>query len=79
MKRTTVRLSDGLMEQARAEARRRDTTLTALIEEGLTLVLAGATEEREAVQLPVCSAGGGTLPGIDINNSTSLLDVMDQQ
>jgi hypothetical protein len=53
--------------------------LTALIEEGLTFVLAGAAEEREAVQLPVCSVGGGTLPGVDINNSASLLDIMEQQ
>jgi hypothetical protein len=38
--RTTVRIDDGLLEQAKAEARRKHRTLTSLIEEGLRLVLA---------------------------------------
>jgi hypothetical protein len=37
---TTVRLEESLLEQARAEAARRNKTLTAAIEEGLRLALA---------------------------------------
>lgn len=37
--RTTVRLEESLMSQARREAARRGITLTALIEQGLRLVL----------------------------------------
>jgi hypothetical protein len=66
------------MERARAEAQRRGTTLTALIQEGLSVVLAGVHEEGENVELPICCAGGGTLPGVDINNSARLLEVMEQ-
>jgi hypothetical protein len=63
----------------RAEAARRKTTLTALIEEGLELVLRRPLRrtERRAVMLPVCRAGGGTLPGVDLDDSASLLDHMD--
>ena len=39
MVRTSVEISDALMEQARIEARLRSTTLRALIEEGLRAVL----------------------------------------
>jgi hypothetical protein len=34
---------------------------------------------RERVVLPTCTAGGGVLPGIDLNNSAALLDVMEDR
>jgi hypothetical protein len=77
--RTTVRLDDALLERARREAERRGVTLTSLIERGLRLVLAGAQKRREPrrVQIPVCRAGGGTLPGVDLNDSAALLDIVE--
>jgi hypothetical protein len=74
--RTTVRLDETLMKRAKGEAARRGETLTSLIEEGLRLVLAQSTKraERAEVQLPVCPMEGGTLPGVDIANSSDLLD-----
>lgn len=74
-----MRLDDALLEQAKREAVRRHETLTALIEQGLRLVLAqsGSPLRRRRVTLPVCRAGGGTLPGIDLNNSAELLDIME--
>ena len=78
--RTTVRLDDSLMEQAKREAARRNQTLTALIEQGLRLLLAQSeTPPRRRVVLPVSKARGGVLPGIDLNDSSSLLDAMDQR
>lgn len=78
--RTTVRLDEALLERARREAARRGVTLTALIEEGLRLVLRRPLPrtERAVVVLPVCRAGGGTLPGIDLDDSAALLDRMDE-
>ena len=74
--RTTVRLDPALLERAREEAAERHTTLTSLIEQGLELVLRRpmTQPERSHVALPVCRAGGGTLPGIDLNDSASLFD-----
>jgi hypothetical protein len=77
--RTTVRLDQALLERVRAEAAKRKTTLTSLIEQGLELVLRQPLNpsRRRAVALPECRAGGGTLPGIDLNDSASLLDRLD--
>jgi hypothetical protein len=77
--RTTVRLDEALLERARAEASKRKTTLTSLIEQGLELVLRRPMKrsEHRPVVLPECRAGGGMLPGVDLNNSASILDRLD--
>jgi Ribbon-helix-helix protein, copG family len=78
--RTTVRLDEPLLARAQQEARRRGVTLTALIEEGLRLVLRRPLRrvDRPVVVLPECRASGGTLPGIDLDDSASLLDHLDR-
>jgi len=76
--RTTVRLDDALLEQARRQAARRGETLTSLLEQGLRLALARRPGiRRRRVALPVCRAGGGTRPGVDLNASASVLDIME--
>lgn len=77
--RTTVRLDEALLERARQEAARRRVTLTSLIEQGLRLVLRRPLKrgDRPRVALPECGAGGGTLPGVDLNDNAKLLDRMD--
>ena len=79
--RTTIRLENTLLEQAKHEAARRHETLTSLIEQGLRLVLAQPNRpvRRKRVILPVCRAGGGVLPGIDLNDSSALLDTMERR
>lgn len=74
--RTTVRLDEGLLERARSEAARRGATLTSLIEEGLQLVLRRPKRpsNQAFVKVPECRAGGGTLPGVDLNSGAALLD-----
>lgn len=77
--RTTVRLNEGLLRRAKAEAARRGETLTALLERGLRLVLAGShrPDPSPRIKLPVSRASGGTRPGVDLDNSSSLLDVLE--
>jgi len=74
-----VRLDEALLERARLEAAKRKTTLTTLIEQGLELVLRRPMKrlEHSPVALPECLAGGGTLPGVDLDDTASLLDRMD--
>jgi hypothetical protein len=69
-------VDDALLARAKREAERRGQTLTALIERGLRLVLANP-EKRRRVQIPVCREGGGTLPGVDLDDSAALLDVIE--
>ena len=77
--RTTVRLEESLLERAKAEGARQNKTVTALIEEGLHLVLKSAQKpvKRRKVVLPVSTRTGGTWPGVDISNSAELLDILD--
>lgn len=78
MRRTTIRLDDSLFDQAKREAARRGETLTALIEKGLRLTISPFHRTRRPrVRLPVSSAGGGTLPGVDLGDSAALLDIME--
>jgi len=77
--RSTVRLEESLLEQAKREAARRGVTLASLIEMGLRLVLAQSRrhQRRPKAGLPVCRLGGGVLPGVDLADTTSLLDTVD--
>jgi hypothetical protein len=77
--RTTVRLEESLLEEAKAHAARQDKTLTSLIEEGLRLVIAKSRTPapRKKVVLPVSRSGGGPMPGVNINHSAELLDILE--
>ena len=75
--RTTVRLPDHLIRKAKKKAAETGRTLTSLLEEGLKVVLAEpAGTNRRPVRLPVSTASGGTLPGVDLNRSADLEDRM---
>jgi len=53
--------------------------MTSLIEQGLRMVLPGAQPRirRKRVRLPVSREGGGVAPGVDLDNSSVLLDRME--
>jgi hypothetical protein len=72
-------LDAALLERAKREAARRGETLTSLIERGLRLVLARPHQSnaRRHVDIPVSRAGGGTLPGVDLDDSAALLDIVE--
>jgi Bacterial antitoxin of type II TA system, VapB len=76
--RVTLRLDDKLMRRAVRIANKRSETLDALIERGLRSLLAEApgrsSRARKRLKFPVSRAGGGMLPGVDLNDSAGLLD-----
>ncbi len=78
--KTTVELDDALLKRSKATAVKESTTLKALIEEGLRLILLRreqqAVQPRPRVKLPVCSQGGGTLSGVNLNDGSDLEDRM---
>jgi hypothetical protein len=77
--RTTVRLPSELLKRAKRKAAAEGRTLTALIEDGLRLMIA---EERQKAKkprgpVPVSKATGGPRPGIDISDSAALQEMED--
>jgi hypothetical protein len=75
--RTTIRINDDLLKRAKKHAADEGRTLTSLVEDGLTLILSKPkTGQRKRVKLPVSKASGGVLPGIDLNRSSDLEEVM---
>jgi len=75
--RTTVRIKDDLLQCAKKRAIDEGRTLTSLIEDGLVLILTKTKmDQRKRVVLPVSKASGGVLPGVDLNRSGDLEEVM---
>jgi hypothetical protein len=77
--RTTLRLEESLLMQAKILAAKQNKTLTALIQEGLCKVIKEAQTAKPGrkVAIPISKQSGGIWPGIDISNSAELLDIMD--
>lgn len=75
--RTTIRLDDDLLARAKRTAAERGTTLTALIEDALRRVLApGSASQGDRPPLPTFR-GDGLQPGVDLDDTVALLDLMD--
>lgn len=68
------------MAKAKEEAARRGETLTALIERALRLALArpARRQRKTMMRVPVSSARGGTRPGVDLDQSAALLDLLEE-
>lgn len=75
--RTTVRLDDDLLREAKRAAAESGRTLTALIEEALRERLARRTRGPKREWIELSTEPGGPLPGVDIDNSAALLDLME--
>lgn len=76
--RTTVRLHEPLLAEAKKYAAETGKTLTAVIEDALREKLARrkqATNKRR-VRLPTF-AGGKLQPGVDLDDNSALLDLME--
>jgi len=77
--RTTVRLPTELLRRAKRKAAAEGRTLTALIEDGLRLAVAEKPKsaKRRRVMLPVSSATGGLLPGVDLTQMWKIWEMED--
>ena len=79
IQRTTIRLPSELLRRAKRKAAVEGRTLTALIEDGLRLVISENQKQKPAKRiLPRFStATGGPMPGVDISNSAALQEIED--
>jgi hypothetical protein len=77
--RTTINLSDDILIEAKSIAVRSGRTLTDVIEEAVRESLARrrASGERHSLSRPRSFGEGGLRPGIDLDDSAALLDIMD--
>ena len=73
-----MRIDDGLLAAAKEHAARTGRTLTSLFEDALRafLALEKTSKRPEPTALPTFD-GGGLCPGVDLDSSADLLDVME--
>jgi len=76
--RTTIRLDDELLREAKAHAAATDRTLTKLIEEALREALARRQRQRERPWVRLPTVRGGPKPGVNLNSNAQLLDLMER-
>jgi len=78
--KTTLLLDDEIHRQAKQVAARLRIPLTRFIEEAIRLrISSDAARCTEPVRpLPVRTKTGGLRPGVDLDNTAELLDVLDQ-
>ncbi len=74
--RTTIRLDDALLRRAKVEAAMTGRSLNDLISEALRAALAPPSAATLPVLLPT-DGTGGLRPGVHLENTGALLDLMD--
>ncbi|MGA2059581.1 MAG: ribbon-helix-helix protein, CopG family [Thermoguttaceae bacterium] len=77
--RTTIRLNDDLLAQAKQAAIRSGRTLTAVIEDSLRQTLSHKDVPPKGRRIRLISSGkGGLRPGVDLDRTAEMLDIMDE-
>lgn len=76
--RTTIRLDERLLAEAKKRAAETGRTLTAVLEDALRESLArrSTRKKRKAVRLKTIR-GDGVRPGVDLDDTAALLDLME--
>jgi hypothetical protein len=79
--RTTIRLNDQLLSDAKKLAVESGRSLTAVVEDALRETISREktpARHQMRIKLPV-HHGSGLRPGVDLDNSAALLDVMEER
>ncbi len=77
--RTTIRLDDVLLAEAKKLAADTGRSLTAVIEDALREVLARRAKVRRAGDVRLTTVGGrGVRPGVDLDDTAALQELMDR-
>jgi hypothetical protein len=74
--RTTVRLDDSLLRSAKATAAERGVSLNQFIEDAVRAALRSFRVPGARTPLPTF-AGAGLQPGVDLDDTSALLDLME--
>ena len=77
--RTTLAIQDSILEAARKKALEQHVSLARFIEEAVRARLADEVRETADPYRPLPTfTGQGIRPGVDLNDSSALLDIMGQ-
>ena len=77
--RTTIQLDDQLLLEAKQYAAQTGRTLKAVIEDALREALARTETTRPQTRVPLKTfKGRGVQPGVDLDDTSSLLDLMER-
>jgi len=77
--RTTIRLEDSLLAETKKLAAESGRTLTGVIEDALREVLTRRKRTSSRAKVKFTTFGGrGLRPGVDLDNSAALLDLMER-
>ncbi len=80
VRRTTVRLNEQLLVEAKKLAASTGRTLTAVLEDALRAALARRAPQRPRRRVALATfKGRGLLPGVDLDDTASLLDRMEDR
>jgi hypothetical protein len=74
--KTTIDISDPLLEQAKRLAARRGVTLKALMEQGLRRVIADKKQDEAYRFVPVTFKGNGMQPGLQAKGWEAVRDII---
>jgi plasmid stability protein len=76
--RTTIRLDDHLLREAKARAARAGRSLNEFIEDAVrSAVLDDRQPSDHAHHIPVFRGGRGLRPGVDLDSNAALMDLLD--
>jgi plasmid stability protein len=75
--RTTIRLDDALLRRAKARAAASGRSLNDFIADAVRAALAPRAATARRIELPTFK-GGTILPGVDLDDTSALLDLMDE-
>jgi hypothetical protein len=78
--RTTVRLDESLLAEAKKLAIDTERSLTQVIEDSLRLALAQKQTKKNAkpIKLHTSKGGNGLQPGVDLSSNSAVQDLMDE-
>jgi hypothetical protein len=74
--RTTIRIEDSLLRRAKAAAAASGRSLNDLIVDAIRAALASRPSPARVLELPT-SGGNGLQPGVDLDDSAALLDLIE--
>ncbi len=76
--RTTIRLDEHLLREAKARAARAGRSLNEFIEDAVrSAVLDDRQPSTQAHEIPVFRGGRGLRAGVDLDSNAALMDLMD--